>query len=146
VSKGEVALSNAEIALKDGQSVSLEPGAKVGLVQNEALKVEGSVIVEPASPSQGSTAPSRNAQSKIITNFTVFKSVPFDRGVVMTGWTFDTSEQAKPSLQYCYYAQKLAGDTRGSIFIATDRVPLQQTTSRSFDVESALQNCVWFEN
>jgi hypothetical protein len=67
----------------------------------------------------------------------------------MTGWTFSTSEQEKPSLQYCYYYQQTPTDgTTGSIStdIATNRVPLKQTTNRNFDVQSALQNCVWFEN
>ena len=145
VSTGQVALTNAQVAVKDGQSVSLEPGAKVAVLQKEPFKVEGSVKVEAAAPGQGSTASSQNAQAKILTNFTVFKSVPFGEGVVVTGWNFFTSEQAEPSLQYCYYTKKLSDDTSGSIFIATDRVPLQQTTIRHFDAQSALDKCVWFE-
>ena len=40
-----------------------------------------------------------------ITNFTVFKKTPFEKGAVWTGWMFLTSTQASPTRQYCYYSE-----------------------------------------
>src|SRR3974377_605176 len=41
VSTGQVALTNAQVAVKDGQSVSLEPGAKVAVIQKKQFTVAG---------------------------------------------------------------------------------------------------------
>jgi hypothetical protein len=82
----------------------------------------------------------------LVTNFTVFKSVPFEKGMVMTGWKFLTSAQTTPTDQYCYYTVGL--NTPGfnvRVDIGTDgELVTPQSLPPGFDINAAFAKCVWF--
>jgi hypothetical protein len=81
-----------------------------------------------------------------LTNFTIFKSVPFEKGVVQTGWKFLTGAQRSPTTQYCYYQE--AGDNPDvsvRIDIGLDeKIQQSKSISKSFDIAAAFSKCVWF--
>jgi hypothetical protein len=82
-------------------------------------------------------------------NFTVFKSVPFDKGTVMTGWTFLTSAQRSPTAQFCYYTEE-SDFTPGRhmmLDIGTDeKLQPPKTVPNGFDLDGAFSKCVWFRS
>jgi hypothetical protein len=55
-------------------------------------------------------------ENKVITQFTIFKKVAFDKEEVVTGWNLENSNQNTPTYQYCYYHEK-AADT---VAVVTD--------------------------
>jgi hypothetical protein len=93
-------------------------------------------------------APRLASRSPIITKFTVFKSVPFERGQIKTGWNFLTSAQKYPTDQYCYYTESLeaASGLDVRIDIGTDeKMDAPKTLPKGFDVAAAFNRCVWFK-
>jgi hypothetical protein len=86
------------------------------------------------------------SQKPTISNFTVFKRVPFEQGMIMTGWVFLTSAQKAPSAQFCYYTQN--ADTFGNVDldIAKDqKMEMPRTIPEGFDILAAFNRCVWFK-
>ena len=103
------------------------------------MRVEAPTISVPQVPNP------RSSSVPTITNFTVFKSVPFQTGEVKTGWTFLTSAQKEPTRQYCYYAESdNDSDVSIRINVATDeRIETPKTPIKAFDPAAA--KCVWFK-
>jgi hypothetical protein len=120
--------------------VLLDPTAKV--------RADGEIQVQiPSVSALDSTTPRRAATTPMITNFTVFKEVDFDKGQVVTGWKFLTSAQKFPTTQYCYYTEKL----EASLFEPVvdigrneDLDPPKQLP-QGFDIAAAFKKCVWFK-
>src|SRR5262249_40259804 len=108
--EGTVHLEPSEVALVQGQTISLDSNSRLLLDPSAKVRVEGEIQVPAISVPQ--VVPSRsNSPIPTIVNFTVFKSVPFGKGVIQTGWIFLTSTQMSPTHQYCYYTE--ATDTPG---------------------------------
>ena len=40
-----------------------------------------------------------------MTNYTVFKTVKYGKGKVVTGWKFTSNEEVSPRHEYCYYRE-----------------------------------------
>ena len=119
--------------------VLLDPTSKV-LADGE-LRVQAPSISAPQSETTRS-AP----KASTITNFTVFKTVRFEKGLVMTGWMFLTSTQKSPTHQYCYYTE--SSDTPGLnviLDLGDDQKMEEPTKAPSgFDIPTAFSKCVWF--
>ena len=138
-----------EITLAQGQTVSLDPSSRLLLDPSAKVLADGEIKIQGPSISVPQATPSRSASSiPTITNFTVFKSVPFDKGTVQTGWIFLTSAQRSPTEQYCYYTE--ASDTPGRnvmVDIGTNgKLEKPKIMPNSFDVDAAFGNCVWFRD
>jgi hypothetical protein len=144
---GTVQLEPHEISLAKGQAVSLDSQARVLLDPKAAVTADGELRVQAPSISAPQNAtPRPPPKAPNITNFTVFKMVPFDKGAVMTGWIFLTSAQKSPTNQYCYYTED--AETPGlnvNLDLGEDNVPkASKTTPKGFDVGAAYGRCVWF--
>jgi hypothetical protein len=145
--EGTVQLEPREIVLAQGQTISLDPNSRLLLDPSAKVLADGEIKIQGPSISLPPATPSRSASTiPTITNFTVFKSVPFDKGTVQTGWIFLTSAQRSPTDQYCYYTE--ASDTPGRnvmLDIGTnEKMEKPKILPNSFDVVAAFRNCVWF--
>jgi hypothetical protein len=145
--EGTVQLEPHEIQLAKGQTITISRESRVRLDPEAKVSVDGEVRVQLPSISVPQAAtPRTNAKIPIITNFTVFKSVPFDKGSVLTGWIFLTSAQKTPTSQYCYYVERDEDpDTSFKVDVADDGV-IESTKNgpNSFDIAAAFRKCVWF--
>jgi hypothetical protein len=144
---GTVQLKPNELSLAKGQTVSLDNQARVLLDPKSVVTADGELRVQaPSVSAPQNIAPRSTSNVPNITNFTVFKTVPFEKGSVMTGWMFLTSAQRSPTNQYCYYTED--ADTPGlkvSFDLGEDRVPkVPKTTPKGFDPAAAFGRCVWF--
>jgi hypothetical protein len=145
--EGMVRLEPREIALAKGQTISLDTNSRLLLDPSAKVLADGELKIQiPSATSPQGTTP--RSTSKAITNFTVFKSVPFERGLVKTGWNFITSSQKTPTNQYCYYSEKL--ESPGSnlkVDIGTDRqMKAPKSLPKDFDIAAAFSKCVWFKS
>jgi hypothetical protein len=104
-----------------------------------------------ARPTPGQLQPEARPASKakaVITNYTVFKTVSFQSGVVsgviVTGWKFDDSNRTAPHHQYCYFEPSISGSVNNYIMIGEDGHALSKTKElRGVNLEAAASNCVW---
>jgi hypothetical protein len=104
---GTVYIEPHEIALAKGQTISIDSNSRVGLDPKATVLARGEINIPMPFVSVPQSAAGKSAAGvPIITNFTVFKSLPYDKGDVLTGWKFLTSAQQLPTSQYCYYTEK----------------------------------------
>jgi hypothetical protein len=144
--EGTVQLEPHEIQLAKGQTITISPDSRLRLDPNAKVLAEGDIKVQlPSISVPQAASPRANSKIPTITNFTVFKSVPFDKGSVSTGWIFLTSAQRSPTSQYCYYIEHDNDpDVSVKIEIADDGIMETSKTSSSFDFATAFKKCVWF--
>lgn len=99
-------------------------------------------------PTERQLVPSAQPQSqaKTVTNFTIFKNVQFGSGIVSTGWAFHSSDDEKPSRQYCYYLIDSTDVNNVSVRynLAVDGTPITNPRGYPINIQDALPNCVWF--
>jgi hypothetical protein len=146
--EGIVQLDPREVKLAPGQTISLNSNSQLFLDPAAKVRADGEIKIEGPSISAPQVTSSRAVSSvPTIVNFTVFKSVPFGKGTVQTGWIFLTSAQRAPTQQYCYYTE--ASDTPGRnvmLDIGTDeKLETPKTLPNSFDLAAAFSRCVWFK-
>jgi hypothetical protein len=150
VAQGTVNIDRPEVGLAKGQTVSLDKSSRLRLDPSTTVRAEGELVVQapllmpPPTPSPRSP----RAAPRTIVNFTVFKRVPFQDGVVMTGWKFLTSTQRSPSDQYCYFTANSEPTGTGvnlDIDLGQDGQRVKTATSVKFDVDAAFARCVWFK-
>jgi hypothetical protein len=138
-----------EVRLAEPATVTLASPAEVSLAPDAAVEARGKVLADPLPhPSAELLAGGRaDGETSVVTNFTIFKSVPFQGGSVVTGWRFDSSQDRRPSAQYCYFTQDLGDtDTAVRIALAFDGEPNPKATPRKgFDPARARQSCIWFQ-
>jgi hypothetical protein len=143
---GTVQIEPHELTLAQGQMVSLDLESRLLLDPSAKVLADGEIRIQGPSISTPQSSPSRTPSIPTIANFTVFKSVPFEKGTVQTGWIFLTSAQRSPTQQYCYYTE--ASETPGRnimLDIGTDeKLEVPKTAPNSFDVTGAFNRCVWF--
>src|SRR5262245_55359507 len=145
VAEGTVQLEPNEISLAKDQTISLDPTSRVLLDPTAKVRADGEIQVQ--GPSISTTqGPRRAASTPVITNFTVFKYVPFEKGSVTTGWNFLTSAQKIPTYQFCYYTEKLeASPLEPLVFFAADeKLDPPKQLPKGFDIDAAFKKCVWF--
>src|SRR5262249_33795084 len=95
--------TTGELKLADGSTVALAPGGQVRIAPGSVVRVDPSytaktsknddVLPTPVLP-PAQTTPS--LPGKVITQYTIFKTVQFGKGSVVTGWIFADSNQAYP--------------------------------------------------
>jgi hypothetical protein len=145
--EGKIEVISPELTLAKGATVSFDGSSRLMLDPAAKIVADGEIRVQvPAISTPRTPTPKNPAQTKTIANFTVFKSVPFDQGDVLTGWIFLTSAQESPTQQYCYYNEKGENsDLAIRIDLATDGIPeTNKTAPKAFDTGAALARCVWF--
>jgi hypothetical protein len=149
--EGAVQIEPRELSLAKDQTISIDPKSRILLDPNAKVLANGELKVEAPSISvpQGRTGSTANRPSNVpvITNFTVFKTVPFGSGSIMTGWEFLTSTQKLPTHQYCYYTEDSESSGAAAIvYVGNDGKP--ETSAKppqGVDMIVAFSKCVWFK-
>ena len=148
--------TTGEVKLADGSTVRLAPGGQVTLAPNSLVRMDPSSTVRvvgtvnadndpPIAPSQVK-AP-QTSQNKIVTQFTTFKTVAFDKGIVVTGWNFDNSNQVNPTHQYCYYTEQAADTIQVRTELGVNGRILNNLKPRpGVDLIAAFNRCIWFSD
>lgn len=147
-SVGTVQLEPAEIALAKGQTVEIDQSARLKLDPAARVVADGEIRVQlPSTTTSVPSSPRQSPPMPLISNFTVFKSLQFDKGAVYTGWTFLTSTQQTPTSQYCYYTENAeTPDLSLRVELSKDGIPQPTTAApKGFDMNGALNRCVWFK-
>ena len=147
-SEGIVKLEPHEIRLAKGQTVAIDSTSRLRMDPTAKVLADGELKVQAPTVSVPQNTNARNARATpAITNFTVFKSVPFQKGDVLTGWIFLTSAQRVPTTQYCYYSE--SGDNSDisvRVNIGNDeKIDTPKTPIKAFDIATAFGKCVWFK-
>jgi len=148
IADGKIEVTSPELTLAKGATVAFDSSSYLLLDPTAKVLADGEIRVQaPAISFPRTPTPKNPAQTKTIANFTVFKSVPFDQGDVLTGWIFLTSAQESPTQQYCYYNERADNsDLAIRIDLATDGVPeTNKAAPKAFDAVAALAKCVWFK-
>jgi len=149
IAEGTVHLEPNEISLAKGQTISIDSNSRLRMDPAAKVIADGEIRVQIPSVATPESMTTRVTQKRpIITKFTVFKSVPFGRGSIQTGWNFLTSAQGSPTDQYCYYIEHLEGGVGGgvSLEIAVDqKLDPPKTLPKGFDIGAAFNRCVWFK-
>ncbi len=145
---GVVHLEPNEITLAPEQSVKIDSGSRLRLDPEAKVLADGELKVQaPTVSLPQSVTPKNVGRTPTITNFTIFKSVPFEKGNILTGWMFLTSAQKLPTTQYCYYNE--SGDDSDfsiRINIGTDeKMDVPKTPIKAFAIATAFSKCVWFK-
>jgi len=150
VGQGTVQLEPHEIRLAKDETITLDSKSRVLLDPAAKVNADGELTVHVPSvyPTSSAARPRAGNNTPMITNFTVFKKVPFDKGDVMTGWVFLTSTQKSPTEQYCYYTENAEAP---GVDVALDLGRNQQperpkTVPKDFDIAAAFSRCVWFRS
>jgi hypothetical protein len=144
---GKVEVTSPELTLAKGATVSFDSSSRLLLDPTAKVVADGEIRIQiPAVSTPRTPTPKNPAQTKTIANFTVFKSVPYEQGNVLTGWIFLTSAQESPTQQYCYYNEKGENsDLAIRIDLATDGVlEANKVGPKAFDAVAASAKCVWF--
>jgi hypothetical protein len=104
---GQVSLApGAELNLAPNQVVKLAEDTSVKLDPNSSVHVVGDLKVDVPQPSKQQLQLDATSGSKELpfTQYTVFKSVAYGSGYVVTGWNFELSDPSHPFYQRCYYS------------------------------------------
>jgi hypothetical protein len=148
--------TTGNVKLADGSTVGLAPGGQVMLAPNSTVRVDPSSTVKvpgianPDTHSITAQPPIQAAaspQNKVITQYTTFKTVTFDRGQVVTGWNFDNSNQINPAHQYCYYGEMSDELVQVRTELGRNGAMIENFKPRpGVDLIAAFHNCVWFSS
>lgn len=144
---GTIDVQPHEVRLAGGQTISLDDSSRIRLDPSAKISVDGEVKVQTPTVSLPQTVTPRAKTSvPTITNFTVFKGVPFEKGVVQTGWVFLTSAQRSPTTQYCYYSETGENpDVALRIDVGrNEQIEDQKNIPGGFNIAAAFSRCVWF--
>ncbi|MEY9180362.1 hypothetical protein ABIG06_002284 [Bradyrhizobium sp. USDA 326] len=146
---GTMALApTAELRLADEQIVRLDPSTTVSLDPETTVKVVGDFKVDVPQPSKEQLQVDATSSSKELpsTRYTVFRSVRFGSGSVVTAWSFELTDTATPNYQRCYYEETLSGGVSAIQSIAFNGLPKPPNalSKLSFDFDGAIANCIWF--
>jgi hypothetical protein len=144
---GTVQIEPNTIVLAKDQSVTLDPLSRVRLDPAASIRADGEITVQAPSvstPSNAMSPPSSRA-ARVISNFTVFKTVPYENGHIVTGWIFLTSVQKAPSNQYCYYTRSIDAFNVDLDIAKDQKLETPKKVPEGFDVLAAYNRCVWFK-
>jgi hypothetical protein len=145
---GTVEIQPHELPLAKGQTITFDESSRLLLDPSAKILVEGEVKVQtPTVSVPMSASPRAKSPTPTITNFTVFKSVAFEKGNIFTGWVFLTSAQKFPTSQYCYYTESAENsDVTLRIEVgANEQMASPKTAVNSFNQSAAFARCVWFK-
>src|SRR5260370_23646812 len=146
---GKLSLTpGSELTLAPNQTVKLAEGAVVKLDPNSSVRVVGDIKVDVPQPSKQQLQLDATSGSKElpVTEYTVFKTVIYGTGYVVTAWNFEPTDTARPNYQRCYYEQTLDRGLAATQTIAVDGSPrpVSSLAKLPFDFDGALGGCTWF--
>jgi hypothetical protein len=156
--RGEVKLDpHAAVKLDpNGAQVNVDPtstirldasGTVVRLDPNAMVNVRGVTAEVPRPPDRQTnpdTAPSL-PRGNVVTDYTVFKTVKYGNGEVVTGWNFTSNKEDSPRHEYCYYAESIRDGVVAQFTLAQNgQLDLKGAPPPNVDRTSAAANCVWF--
>jgi hypothetical protein len=146
---GKLSLTpGSELTLAPNQTVKLAEGAIVKLDPNSSVRVVGDLKVDVPQPSKQQLQLDATSGSKElpVTQYTVFKTVVYGTGYVITSWNFELPDTARPYYQRCYYEQHLDQGLAATQTIAVDGSPrpVSALAKLPFDFEGSLAGCAWF--
>jgi hypothetical protein len=146
--------TTGDVKMADGSTVGLAPGGQVMLAPDSTVRVDPSSTVKVAgfvNPDTHSTTAPPPVQAappppnKVITQYTTFKTVAFDRGQVVTGWNFDNSDQINPAYQYCCYSERSDELVQVRTELGRNGAMMENLKPRpGIDLIAAFNSCVWF--
>jgi hypothetical protein len=155
---GEVKLDPAAIVKLDteGAQVQIDPTTSVRLDAsdtvvrldpNAVVNVRGGINPElpRPTPNQLGTDAAPPSKAKVVTNYTVFKTVSYGKGEVVSGWKFNSNEDLRPGHEYCYYTEDIKEGVGVRVSLAHNgRLNPKGESAPTIDRTSAAANCVWF--
>lgn len=133
------------------ETTTLKTSGEVRLTDN-TLKIEGGLPATKGRPDVASLTGNQGkseapANAAVRTSFTVFKTVPYLDGTIVTGWNFKGDEQ-KPEKQYCYVTRPQTfgdGATSNQTTVAIDGELLPQPARSEVNFAVIARSCVWFD-
>ncbi|GLS46895.1 hypothetical protein [Methylobacterium brachythecii] len=142
-SAAEKIASAMQTALSD---VTLKTKGEVTLTDN-VLKLEQPVVASKPDIASvvAKQAKGEDGNAAVRTTFTVFKTVPYLDGNIVSGWTFKGDEKT-PEGQYCYFThpQKFGSDVMVQVNIAVNKQIAPQTSSE-MNLQQLAKSCIWFD-
>lgn len=146
---GSVALISEPLKIRDGQTLQIDPKATISLSKGSEVIVKGDIpltLPEMKTPTPSPNT-ARNSVAASSAYFTVFKSVGYKDGVIQTGWRYLTTNQERPSHQYCYYSADLSDDgSSATLFFASNgQLDTSVNPPQGFDLRDAFRRCIWHE-
>ena len=146
---GMVALApGSEISLAPKQIIAIQEDTIVKLDPNSSVRVIGDLKIEIPQPSQKQLQLDNTSKSNELplTNYTVFRSVSYEKGMVVTGWKYDLSDTSRPQGQHCYYTQGLEKGMAAKYALALNGKSQRPSplAKLSFNFDGAVANCIWF--
>lgn len=151
------ALDRVTLKLNPDSTVKVNPDSTVKLNPDSTVKLDttgaivrldtrGAILGHPTDQQLGvNTRPESNAKS--VTDFTIFKHIPFGHGVVVSGWVFNSNQDATPAAQFCYYTTGgINGDQNMSMRydLGKNGVKVASVPGIPVNLDQAFSNCVWF--
>ncbi len=131
-------------------------GAMQAALANVTLKTQGEVtltdnVLKLEQPAPQSAAAQAAAEAKdneggfdTTTTYTLFKSVAYLNGSIMTGWSYLKNSKT-PETQYCYFTEQ------GSIFTTETKYisiavngKLAKAVNTDYNIEEMSKRCIWF--
>ncbi len=126
---------NAQVKLDPAARVALDPNAEVKLAEPSSRPTTDQLKPDAASPSKAA----------VKTNYTVFKSVRWGTGQIVTGYNF-TPDAKLPEHQYCYFADGVERQSYTTLHIAAEgRFLPPPNLPKGFDAAKAAAECIWFD-
>jgi len=135
------------VELKKGQMVILDPNAHVEVDPTSVIHVEAAVKNSVPVPSdrqlQVDAADSKNGIFG--TSYTVFKTIEYKSGFVVTGWQYDVSQPNMPRHQYCYYTRTVDPQANFRVDLGRDGLLMKSASATVLgrDASEAFGLCVW---
>ncbi len=135
---GKVVMERGVVEMtKPGEVIMKQPGVVKGTVETHQTEQQFRPTEQQLNP--GGTLPN----SKVVTNFTIFKFIPFGTGHIATGWDFSTSEQAVPTSQFCYYDPAPTADASQLTYLVRSNGKYTALATGS-NGPTMLAQCQWF--
>jgi hypothetical protein len=140
--------ADSELKLAPSQTVRLDDTPPIKLDPNSSVRIVGNLKLDVPQPSKQQLQLDATSTSNELpfTNYTIFREVLYDKGSVVTGWSYDLSDTMRPRYQTCYYQQSLDKGVSAKYTIAVNNTPQRPSslTKLTFDFDGAVTNCIWF--
>ena len=147
-----VRIENPEIRVRQESPFVVKQEKPFTVEQPGPLKIEPPQVAvkvgHPSpSPTSGIGGDGRTSTGDVIKReVTVFSSVKYGAGSVVTGWNYRNGSGGVPFSQYCYYIIGNVDRSSTRIDIASNGVRLPQTsTSLVPNPEEAFEKCQWWQ-
>ncbi len=148
-----VAHASGTVVLAPGSSVELKKGQTVKLDSNAYVEVDPSVIRVEGGANNAAPRPSDrqlqvdavDLKNKVFgTSYTVFKTIKYNSGFVVTGWEYSVNQPNRPLQQYCYYKRSIDPQAEFRVELGHDglMIPVSATTLGR-DASEAFGLCIW---